>query len=276
MKGGLKLSNITSRFSRLFSRNRPIPVNRTNKRHPSLNRTPFSPMTRVSVSTVSPISPNSTISPLSLNRNSNNLNFKSLGPLLILGALPTDFGKNYNDSERKKINRSIRASNNIYYLNRVEANSRNNFPYAVKISNAERKRYFQVNLTQRGNFTKLHEYHDFFKTIVFDLGVWHHLFDHELINDEYQDASPQMDLIVNLLKKGGKIYLMQTPKYNFDRYGRRIDINEDKTDEYYKDIMTRFEEAGLSVEKDITCKEIAPMIESRIGGKVTFIVGEKI
>jgi len=85
-----------------------------------------------------------------------------------------------------------------------------------------------------------------------------------------------MDLIVNLLKKGGKIYLMQTPKYNFDRYGRRIDINEDKTDEYYKDIMTRFEEAGLSVEKDITCKEIAPMIESRIGGKVTFIVGEKI
>ena len=194
--------------------------------------------------------------------------FKSIGPILILGALPTDFGKmpfDESESEAYKMSHSIRSSNNIYFLNKDEINSRNNFPYVVKISNAERNKYFQINLTQRDDFTKIHK-DNFFKTIIFDVGVWHHLFD---------EASPQMDLITNLLKKGGKIYLMQTPKYKVDRYGSRIGINTDKTNEYNKDIMSLFEKAGLSVEKDVICKEIEPIFKSRDLDNIKFIVGEK-
>ena len=155
-----------SRFTRRPSLNRLPPRSRTL----SLNRSPpgSSPKLTPNASPRSPRISLITNHMANQSRKSNNgSNFKSLGPLLILGALPTDFGKiSYNDgSERKKINHSIRASNNIYYLNRDEANSRNNYPYAVKISNAERKRYFQINLTQRGNFTKLHEYHDFLYVI---------------------------------------------------------------------------------------------------------------
>jgi len=267
---GLKM-NITGRFSRLFTRNRPVrPVNRT----PSLNRSPSRSFLNRTIKRTSSLD-QSPLSSRSLNRKSNNLFFKSIDPILILGALPTDFGKMpYNgESKEHKISRSIRSSN-VYYLNKDDANSRNNFPYVAKISNAERSKYFQVNLTQRGNFIKLHEYHDFFKTIVFDLGVWHHLF-HPL-NNEYQEASPQMDLIANLLKKGGKIYLYQTPKYKMSRFGNRLGINEDKTNEYYKDIMDRFEEAGLSVEKDVICKEIEPIFEMKGIKNIKFIVGEKI
>ena len=194
--------------------------------------------------------------------------FKSIGPILILGALPTDFGKmpfNESESEAHKISRSIRSSNNIYFLNKDEINSRNNFPYAVKISNAERNKYFQIDLTQRDDFTKIHK-DNFFKTIIFDVGVWHHLFD---------EASPQIDLITNLLKKGGKIYLMQIPKYKVDRFGTRIGINADRTNEYNKGIMTLFEEAGLSVEKDVISKEIEQIFKSRDLHNIKFIVGEK-
>lgn len=194
--------------------------------------------------------------------------FKSIGPILILGALPTDFGKmpfNESESEAHKISHSIRSSNNIYFLNKDEINSRNNFPYVVKISNAERNKYFQINLTQRDDFTKIHK-DNFFKTIIFDVGVWHHLFD---------EGTPQMDLITNLLKKGGKIYLMQTPKYKVDRFGSRIGINDDKTNEYNKDIMSLFEKAGLSVEKDVISKEIEQIFKSRDLDNIKFIVGEK-
>jgi hypothetical protein len=143
---------------------------------------------------------------------------------LVLGATPDDW---------RRVD--ISKNENIYFLDVRESSG---------------VRFVQCDLTSSESINdaivKLDNKK--FKTIVFDVGVWHHLF--------RDGKSPDINGIVRLLQDGGELYLPMTPVTSGVPLSKDSSVlvikNDDvKTRERYEDVARRFRDLGLTVQIDV-------------------------
>lgn len=142
---------------------------------------------------------------------------------LVLGATPDDW---------RRVD--ISENENVYFLD-------------IDQRESSGVRFIQCDLTDSASIAQAIVKLDNkkFKTIVFDVGVWHHLF--------RDGKSPYINGIVNLLQDGGELYLPMMPAYSAGLLSPNSSVivpifDENKTNKKYEDIGKGFEAAGLTVQ----------------------------
>ena len=153
-------------------------------------------------------------------------------PMLILGAIPEDV---------------YSTNTNVYFLDKRVSSSND--------------RFFEKDITNKDDMESLlKDNAGKFATIIFDVGVWHHLFEN--------GGSPQINIIAMLLRDGGKLYLPQTKIYTYIKW--ELKLNEPAIKRRDDSASKLLVDAGLDVEQDIDYT-----IDIFSNRKHTFIVGVK-
>jgi hypothetical protein len=179
-----------------------------------------------------------------------NRSIEDLNPILILGAVPTDLEK-----------RGLDLHNKVYFADKHPPGYYNDLPFKP----ANHPRFILTNISKDPS-PDLRSYVKYFKTIIFDIGVWQHLFEH--------GGEPQIGVFKTLLQEGGKLYLIQSPIYSIIRY--TTELNKEAMDKRDKQAKFFFEKGGLTFEKDVSAPSIHDVLKLDTNMRdSTFIVGTK-